>query len=120
MARIGPFQIDGVVNVERHAIEQAVARLPLAYMNDGDEAHVARTIAAEVREAVGRGNVFDKRPRGFYVTERSRHGGGGLMPLGQRFVLHKAGDRGWIVSLATRVAGDVDVITTLRRIERTA
>jgi hypothetical protein len=116
MGQIGPTPIDGNVHVMPHAVEQARARFK-SY--DGkDDATVAASIAADVRDAMSRGLVYDERPRGFYVIERHRHGGGGLMPLGQRFVMHPSQDKGWVISFAARVAGDVEVVTTLRRIER--
>lgn len=116
MAALEPATVDGVVSVEPHAVAQARARFA-CYAGKDDET-VAAEIAADVRKAIDRGQWYDRRPRGFYVTSRSRHGGGGLMPLGQRFVMHPAGDRGWVVSLATARSGDVAVITTLRKIER--
>lgn len=116
MGRIGPVEVEGSVYVEPHAVQQARERFKSCAGKD--DATVAAEIASDVRESMNLGLVFDRRPKGFYVTERSRHGGGGLMPLGQRFVLHKGGGKGWVITLAARVAGDVEVITTLRRIER--
>lgn len=116
MARIGPLPVEGTVHVEPHAIEQARARFPDDYA-DKDDVAVGRAIAAEVRDAMTGGRVFDKRPRGFFVTGATKHGtGGGRMRVGQRFVQHPAGEKGWVVSLASRIVGDVDVVTTLRRL----
>jgi hypothetical protein len=82
-----------------------------------DDCIIAAEIAADVRDAMRRGLVYDRRPRGFYVTGRDRHGNGaGQMRPGQRFVQHPDGGKGWVVSIATRRAGDVEVVTTLRRL----
>lgn len=115
MAHVGPMTVEGAVHVEPHAIEQARARFPDDYADKSDVA-AARAIAAEVRHAMVTGRVYDKRPRGFFVTGATKHGtGGGRMKAGQRFVMHPAGEKGWVVSLAP-TAGDIDVVTTLRRL----
>lgn len=114
MARIGTIPIDGSVVVEPHAADQARERFK-SYKGR-TRADVSAEIAAEVRDCIERGLVYDVRPRGFYVTERSRHGGGGKMQLGQRFVLARSGEKGWVVTLISRTTGDITVVTTLRRI----
>lgn len=116
MAKLGPMTVEGNVAVMPHAVEQARARFADDHAGQ-DDRELAATIAADVRDAMGRGLVYDRRPRGFYVTGRDYHGnGGGRMRPGQRFVQHPGGQKGWVVSLASRLAGDIDVITTLRRL----
>lgn len=110
MAHVLGFTLDRHVVVQPHAVQQARKRWSnadeLAQLTDHE---VAKVIAEEVRAAVARGFVYDRKPKAFrFYGDR----GTGITPW-QRFVVGIEQEKGFVIALDS--LPDVTVVTVVMR-----